>query len=577
MLRLGQQQIFLVEIILSLVFVVSVILIGITLKARQRAQSDELVEHERFNSIELKNNRPSDILKVCTNSKCAIVVTFELNHIITAWSPVDKRKHILSKDSWPIQHIAVSDDGIYIILVNFNKGRVYCFENFKFKWVESIPKITRDTKILESFFRVRTVPGYLTRKMMKRSSSSSLSSLSSHINGNFPPPAPQPAPHPASPLPNPFSQQSQIVEPSVKEDFVMVLKTELIIISCSDGAVKSEPLQPLTAAAKITTPRVNDKIVFRDEQGTLTVGVAVNNKFIFRNLPIKDVYIGNRMASAVAAAPVSAHRNRNLNPPTMVAVNFIGMIVLVQDLNAHLIDVSTGVLLRTFNIGHFKAGTFKVAHSEPTHCKFCGCVSVHSFSLIYQEEDTNMVIVHTFKIDNSRSKNSICLRVERDPREIRCLGFNSVSESQYWYENIKCWQASDVNTIIGLEKLPPPMSSPNTTTTTTTRTTDCLDNYGRLTSLRQRKKKSPAVKKDKYEGFIISLVDGKKETYPINIESPICSSAKYGFKSILINFGDSMKIFYQGTNKLIENELYYNPATNGANSLLFISKRRNRL
>lgn len=561
-LRLDLTPIFYLEILLSLVFLVSVVLIGVNLKA-QPSLSNNLIEHERFNSIELKNFKPSDILKVYTNSKCAIVVSFELNHTITAWSPMDKRKHILAKDLWPINHIAISDDGIYIILVSFSKQTIYCFENYKLKWTKSDLNMNRESKVLESFFREKTVPGYLTRKMMKRNSTASLSSMSSHFNGNFPPPPP-----------NPFVQrldQTAASDPTAYEDFVLILQDDIVIFSCHSGNVKSEQCGYLTAAAKVKTPRVNDKIVLRDQNGDLTVGVAVNNKFVYRKLPIRNSYMGGGTTSAHPLAGTL----HDLNPSVIIPLDFIGMIVLVHDLTASLVDIGTGILVKSFNIGHFKAGTFRVAHSEPTHCKFCGCVSVNSFSLVYQD-DTNMLIVHTFKIDNQRSKNSICLRVERDVREIRCLGFNHVLESQYWYEDIKTWQVTDVNTIIGLERFTSVPTEP-VTGSTTRRKTQCSSAYG-LTSLRQRNNKKQTQQKDSYEGFIISLVDGDKETYPITVDLKILSSTKYGFKSILVNFGDSMKIFYQGTNKLIENDLYYNNSTNNkGNSLLFINKRRNRV
>ncbi|KAI3405670.2 hypothetical protein KGF56_001688 [Candida oxycetoniae] len=579
MLRIDIFPIFYLEVLLSLIFVVSIALIVLSLKTQP--QSPELVEHERFNFIELKNYRPTDILAVSTNSSCPLVVSFELNHTVTAWSPKDKSKHVLSKDLWPINHIAVSDDGIYIIFVSFGKQTVYCFEHFKLKWTKPNLNLNRNSKILVSFFRERTVPGYLTRKIMKRGdSSASLTTLSSSskVNGNFPPP------------PNPITQQRTSVvskNAQVKDDFIMITHNEIITVSCNDGDVKSEPVEYLIAATKLKTPRVNDRIICQNKQGDLTVGVSINNKFVYKKLPLKQNYMGSNN-------PFTNIRVRNLNPATIIPVDFIGMIVVVQDLTARLIDVNTGIVLKTFNIGQFKAGTFKVAHSQPTHCKFCGCVSMNSFSLIYQD-DKNTLIVHTFKIDTQRSKNSICFRVERDPREIRCLGFNVVSEYQFLYENIKYWQVTDVNTIIGLEQLSR-ISEP-----TVQPTSGCIGgavaasasaaaaaavaaaaggsgsggDQG-LTSLRLRKQKTK-ISRDKYEGIIISLVDGKKESYPIDIDQPILSSAKYGFKSILINFGDSMKIFYQGTNKLIENDLYYNNRNNGSvSSLLFFNKRRSR-
>ncbi|KAI5952722.1 hypothetical protein KGF54_003589 [Candida jiufengensis] len=634
-------NIFYIEIILSIIFLVSIILIGLNLKSQSNQEENSYLfqKNEKFNSIELRNfknstssssststSTASDFIKIETNPLCEIVVSLEINHNITAWSPITKEKHILTNNIWPVNHISISDDGFDIILINFNKKIIYCFQNYKLKWTKIYNDLNRETKVLESFFRKKTVAGYLTRKIMK----------DNHKSGNFPaPPSPILAPstlssftipratsrrpsHPQlqPPLPSLLQQQpqQQQVNKEIKHsnnDYILVLETgQIIVISCDDGTMKIENFPKLSAAAKIKTPRINDKILCKKQNGEYIIGTAINNKFIFKELKLKFIN-----------GQIPPPTQKFLNTPALIPLDFLGMIVSVQDFTASLIDVQTGVVLKTFNIGYFKAGSFKVAHSEPTHCKFCGCVSINSLSLIYKD-DSGILIIHTYKIESKRSKNSICLRVERDVREIRCLGFNSINESQYWYENLKCWQVTDVNMIIGFEKInyikinqsslksKLPKALTNNNLFSSSSSTVCtsssalnqdspkkhkqqqpnLNNHTHgLQSIRLRNVSKEKIQQEKYEGFIISLTDGKKDNYPLNnISTPnsssyssssskIVSTSKYGFKSILINFGQCFKIFYQGHNKLIENDLYYNNLNNtSGNSLLFINKRRNR-
>lgn len=565
-------NLFYVEALLSIVFIASVILICLNLKSPSINRNNHISpEKEKLNSIELQSLQSSDILNVITNPSCPIVVSFELNHTVTAWIPSSSEKHVLVTDMWPVNHIAISDDGVYIILICFNKQSIYCYENFQLKWTQQHPSIHRNSKVLESFFRCKTVPGFLARKLLraKRGSSSSLATDSHSAIIRCPDSSilttTHPTPFVTPPSPSARTKPASTVKHEhIPEDFVLVLNNGTVLVfSADDGSLNEQNFEPFSAAAKVKTPRVNDKIICQKTTGEFIIGIVVNNNFVFREFPIKVFSRGTYVATTMK----QSHR---LNTPVIIPIEFIGMIVSVCDFTASLIDVQTGIVLKTFNIGHFKPGTFKVAHSQPTHCKFCGCVSVTSLSLVY-EDDSGILIVHTFKIDLQRSKNSICLRAERDPREIRCLGFSAVCESQYWYEDIKCWQVSDVNMIIGFEKV---HCQEKLSSTKTNISSSVFENQG-LNSLRQRNTKASSTTRESYEGFIISLSDGKKTAYPLHLQSNvhIVSTAKYGFKSILVNFGYCFKIFYQGNNKLIENDLYY--SNNNTNSLSFINKRRN--
>ena len=564
------------------------------------------------------------------NSTTSISNKYISNDSSSPQSDINSVNHQLqlqeTKEFWPINHINISDDGNYIILFNQKYGIVKCYERKQLKYIwecklpeELISLINeKKFKILESFFRKKTVPGFLARKILqkknldkqhiRRDSNVSLSSMGSTINGNFPPPPP--------PVNYELKKQTSVDEELnklQKEEFIIMLATgHGLVFSCVDGKIKHfnvlEAIYPdepqhykLLSAKKITTPRINDKIVFQvSNLDDLIVGTAVNNNWKFRLLSAREGYynkqhipiiqpanqmINNNEFSSVYKSEVERTKRMpaprdsirdskvQINKPVLVTVEFVGMVVRVKNLVAELIDVQTGIILKSFIVGRFKPSTFKVTHSKPTHCKFCGCASIQSFSIVYEDFDTSTVILHTFKIDTPRSKNFICLRVERDPREIRCIGFNAANEHQYWYENIAGWELTDVNMIIGLKK--PETSEIVEVSKSYTKPdfNQLIENSG-LQSLRNRRTKSmwnsdlERAAKEPWKGFIITASDGTLTNYDLPDSSPINNRAnaampkincieKYGYKSVIVNICNDLEIFYLGNDKLIEDDIYY--------------------
>ncbi|CAH2352375.1 hypothetical protein CLIB1423_06S05006 [[Candida] railenensis] len=683
-----------------------------------------------FNYIDLIGyGHTLDVLKIKTNSASPFIVTIGLDHKILIWSPLYKPEiprpiNIGSinatngKEFWPINHINISNDGNYTILINYKNGLVKCYERkqLKYSWEIQLPEEIVNSnfgklKILESFFRRRTVPGYLTRKIHQQkkaarrsdsrrnsvSSSASFSSNTSSLNGNYQAPSiitdMYKGINEASETNNGHSEsyknQSNGNGPSndidsalsPKDDFIVILESGIIVsIACGDGSIKTCNIfqstylsdagnsLKVTSSKKMSTPRICDRIICHLNNFDIIVVSLMNNNFIVKKLNIQHGFynMARKLVAPLMTKSISESNDfksvyntrgttggngdssYKFNPSTIdmssefgsdfassssfqfnqsliVPVEFVGMVIRVKNLSAELIDIQSGMLLRTFSIGHFKPNSFRVSHSEPTHCKFCGCASIQSFSLIYQEHDSNTLIMHTFRIDAKKSKNNICLRVERDPREIRCLGFNAVAEHQYWFDNVEKWELTDINVIIGLKRR---NKINEVASVTKLQSNDCemercdssastsIDRHfsslvqgSGLTSLRSRTKgelskpisSSSSEQKltfdDLWEGFIITANDGKLMNYRIpsdnsspsvSVSSPLCIE-KFGYKSVAISFENLIKVIYLGSDKLIEKDLYYSGTNTGLgsvfpnsdvnvtgvnNGLLFINKRR---
>lgn len=580
------------------------------------------------------------------------------NNVTSPASSISTPLHLVVKEFWPINHVNISDDGNFIILFNQKYGVFKCYERkqLSYIWECRLPlhilKLveSKQFKVLKSFFRKKTVLGFLALKIFqkkhsdrignRRGSQISLSSMGSKMNGNFPPMPTQ------NHLEENLPEKSKLGM-SEKMEFVMVLESgHGLVLNCVDGSIKEFNVlasaypgdyenRKLISAKKVITPRINDRIVFQvSGDDDLIIATAVNNYWKFRKLSvcvgysnqaIRQVYpedqqrINKNDFKAVYDSqspsqfnPLTSRRlvdsNIQINKPTLITIQFVGMLVRVKNLVAELIDIQTGLILKSFAIGRFKTKSLKVSHSEPTHCKFCGCASIKSFSVVYEDHDTPTIILHTFKIDIPRSKINICLRVERDPREIRCLGFNSVTEHQHWYENVEGWEMTAVNMIIGLRKNPT-IDELEIVEDIKNPSFDQLVERSGLQSLRNRKKKkqTKVTKLEKsskvWEGFIISVSDGKLIEYELpttRIEDNVNLSSgkincieKYGYKSIIINICNMLEIFYLGNDKLIEEDIYYSgnkadvwsiledesvkesrPNQTVNNELLFINKRR---
>ncbi|CAI5760123.1 unnamed protein product [Candida verbasci] len=499
--------IYYVEYVLIVIFITAVCNFFIEKK--------EIVE-DKINEIELQGSL--DIIRLET-SKSPLIISVDLDNNIMVHNPFGG-KSILKCDFWPINHIKLSDDGKYIVLINYKLGLVQCYEDLKLIWRHKNQYINKETKILNSFFRRKTIPGFLARRVLKSDSSSSL------VDSNFPP---------------------------VKEDkfeFIFVTNTQTIIYN-RDGSFKNYPSpSPVLASALVLTPRVADRIVnFTEDK--LIVGTIINNNLKFKELLFKETY--NQLGQPLTR---STGKGKGYNEISIIPLYF-GMIVIVKDFIAELVDVSTGIVIKKIGVGNFKPGSFRVTHSEFTHCKFCGSASINSLSIIY--EDSGTLIVHNFKLD-SKSKSNICLRVERDPREIRCQGFNNVQEQHWVYPDIIKWEITSVNTIMGISQTKFEIIQSN-------------DTY--KSNLKSIKKKTKKYESD-LQFFVITLSDGIKKDYK-KVESGTNVIAKYGFKSVVCNFGSKIEIFYLGNDKLIEEgeDLYFNNDL-WTNELLFINKRRRR-
>lgn len=608
------------------------------------------------------NSKSSFLLSVDLDRKVLVwspLGVVEKKEPITISTTIDTIRGSVHPEFWPINMAEISDEANYIVLGNNRHSVIKCFErsSLSFIWEINLQQelglSAKELKPMLAFFRKKTIAGFLARKLLmkkrtgmngRRSSVSSIASENT-ITGDFPPP------------PAPIHEDDVAIEDRVRDyeqsisrdEFVMVFESgHMCTVSCADRKIKhyymfedvygkdlvSENLR-VTTARQLTTSRVSDRIVCDLVNGDMIIASALSNIWRFSILKTKkNQFSGpknllkapgitmSRTTSEIdtdflavfrqnfssspnpypTELPTPKRRFAEINHCTIVTIDFVGMLVRVRNLKAELLDIQTGLIIKTFFIGHFKPGSFRVIHSEPTHCKFCGCASVETMSLVYEDFYDPTLIVHTFLLEYKKSRNNICLRVERDPREIRCLGFDNTVEKQYWYHDIEKWEVTDMNVVMGIRKANKKDSDEAETKE------ELIEEHRNIeaSTLRRRRFKAPATPdkpsiNEVWQGFVITAQNGQMLDYKIPFGADEDDAefacvrlnviAKYGFKAVAIAFGRKIKILFLGGGKLIESDLYYKgttsslkpilqPAPDGAvnrNDLLFINKRRRML
>lgn len=559
------------ELVLILTFVLAVAAFVMHARIPRDTMEPETVgsyasdSDEGFSERQLPPGHTLDVLKINTLPGLPFVATIGLDHKVLVWLPCADpcpKPFELPIDLWPVVHVAMGGHGDALAVFG-QTGRVllYLRTAMEYRWCAEIPGLVGPP--LETFFRKKTVPAFVQRRLESQQSMPRL-----HF-----------------------------------DELIVVTSTGMLYALAADtGALTLTQLAPgpLRAALRLQSVRVNDRIICQLVNGEVMVATAVNNAWKCRRLVVVEEKYNKGMLLMTPAALSRTNlrfqpfqeglpRSPSAPPSTEVslpplahtlvaAVPFVGMMVRTATATAELIDVQTGTLVKRFGIGDFVPGTFRVFHLEPQHCRFCGCALVSSFSLVYTEAATSTVIMHTFSVER-RAKNSICLRVERDPRERRCLGFDAVTEQLHWLPGVECWNLTDMNMIMGVMQRPERVEESGTRTS------------GRLmaTLIARRKLEAlrlwypAAVRGDVWEGFTMTA-SGQVRYHRIPafssgsrplLVSHVRQAERFGHKSLVVGFGNVVKVLYVGADGELmrQDEVRAELATRG---LSFVSKRRRR-
>ncbi|KAI5819769.1 sterol-sensing domain of SREBP cleavage-activation-domain-containing protein [Pyronema omphalodes] len=262
-------------------------------------------------------------------------------------------------------------------------------------------------------------------------------------------------------------------------------------------------------------------------------------------------------------------------PCTIVPLSQMGMLLSARSCNVELVDIISGTVVRTFQTGQPKPGTLRAFHTQLRMCMFCGCPAIHSFSLCYTERESNMFMMHTFHTNpRNKSREIICVRSERDRREKKCAGFESVTETTHWLENVQEWETIK-DMCVGIRRRESGTEAEGSSDDVNDVSRDWDVSLPPL--LRQRNKKSTkpqrqiVTEEDEWEAWTMDA-NGLVATYPLTDDPSISNGLsngqgglgndlnthegllvskagpvrKVGAKSVAVGFGNNIKVLLVG-------------------------------
>jgi hypothetical protein len=161
--------------------------------------------------------------------------------------------------------------------------------------------------------------------------------------------------------------------------------------------------------------------------------------------------------------------------------------------------------------------------------------------------------MHTFVSSRGRMRD-ICLRAERDWREKKCAGFESVVESMHWLEHVEGWEPTNLNLVAGIRRREAIQEDQSSD--------DCESvSPDENSSLRRRRNvgKKPNVEEDdEWEAWTMHA-DGVVTSYPlgdnmgesddsllVSRAGPVC---RVGQRSVAAGFGNTVRLLSVGSER----------------------------
>ncbi|KAK9465533.1 sterol-sensing domain of SREBP cleavage-activation-domain-containing protein [Lipomyces arxii] len=350
-----------------------------------------------FVTKDLSGYHSLDVVRLATCTT-GTVASVGLDHKLLLWQVNSRRRHAPTKvplpaDAWPVTNVELDSDGRFLAVCT----RIAAA---RFTWQVKLSGLI-NTAPCAVLFLTEKVPGMVT-----------------------------------------------------KVNMVIVGRNGVLyqIATDSGGAVFEHRISdvPLVAAKTLFTPRLPKRIVSCSREGFVTITMLVRTTWMTHNLDLRPSVI---IAMEQQSLPVEeqAERVKARELPSLIPLPQIGMVLRARGIYVDMIDVQTGTIVKEFQVAPYRRGTLRAFHDQPQHCPFCGCSTVGTLCILYSEKETGRLVMHSF-VNSNKARRNICLRVERDPREKRCIGFEGVTERQHWLEDAAGWEVTDINIVMGIRR-----------------------------------------------------------------------------------------------------------------------------
>ncbi|KAF2089130.1 hypothetical protein K490DRAFT_38359 [Saccharata proteae CBS 121410] len=274
-----------------------------------------------------------------------------------------------------------------------------------------------------------------------------------------------------------------------------------------------------------------------------------------------------------------------------VALPSLCMLAAVRTCQVDLIDLPTRTTVHAIPTGQIKGQSLRILHARR---KTCGCHSptVHTFSLVYTDLDTQNCIMQTYTPGDGATNGQICLRppptTGDEPRT--CSGFDKSISSLHWMHRPGSWEAAGIPSIVGVRKRPS-SRAPSVVSTASDTSYFALSSDGHFGALKRRihdssngtttNSKHPnstlpptsagntGPDNDDWEVWTMSMT-GETHTIPLFPRShadPVEEEdhgqlfvakpgplARLGKRSLAVAFGNAVKIVTLGTDRFVEDD-----------------------
>jgi len=173
-----------------------------------------------------------------------------------------------------------------------------------------------------------------------------------------------------------------------------------------------------------------------------------------------------------------------------------------------------------------------------------------------------MFMMHTFTSSRGKMRD-ICLRAERDRRERKCTGFESVVETTHWLDSVEGWEPTSLNMVAGVRRRE--MSLDDQSSDDYELPTQCGSSLRRRGKVEKKDLWRGDDEEDGWEAWTMDAC-GVVTSYPLHdstdpdsrgnglLVSRAGPVTKVGQRSVAVGFGNNIKLLLVGVERYEEDD-----------------------
>jgi hypothetical protein len=130
-----------------------------------------------------------------------------------------------------------------------------------------------------------------------------------------------------------------------------------------------------------------------------------------------------------------------------------------------LVDAKTKTQIHSFQAILVRGHSLRVLHSPVRQCKTCSGIAVHSLSLAYIDFESQSAILRSYSLSDDHN-DLVCLSPRSAGDSLACRGLADAREQMYVVEHPGSWEATNMQSLIGIRMRPTDVDAPQSTIST---------------------------------------------------------------------------------------------------------------